>query len=78
MKKGQIVLREIEIRKEIVKEQYYKLKVLVICAITIRKDELDEALSNFMYRNGQHIRYILYKQVLSNEWLGTLHTNKLS
>ena len=67
----------IEIKKETVYQNNYKLRVLVIHSILLRAEEIDNQLMEMSLWEGNHTRYVSFKATNANIRLGALHTSNM-
>ena len=67
----------IEIKKETVYQNNYKLRVLVIYSVLLRAEEIDNQLIEMNLWEGNHTRYVLFKATNADIRLGALYTNNM-
>ena len=67
----------IEIKKETVYQNNYKLRVLVIYSILSRAEEIDNQLIEMSLWEGNYTRYMSFKATNTDIRLGALHTNNM-
>ena len=72
-----ILVGFIEVRKEAVYQKDYISRVLVIYSVLSQSETVDRKLMDIEFQNSNNIRHLLFKEIDTNNRLGTLYSNNL-
>ena len=67
-----------EFRKEVIYEQGYRLRCVVVYMILSKRDKMDSVLQIKEIANMEDIKFILFKNTTTKDKVGTLYINKIN
>ena len=72
-----ILVGFVEVRKEAVYQKDYISRVLVIYSVLSQSETVDRKLMDIEFWDSNNIRHLLFKEIDTNNRLGTLYSNNL-